>query len=85
MEPNRPSPGLWSLPKTQRPPHGLLWRGLLWACVFNLGILTSNLLQLLVYPLSLLPSTQTYYVSIIRFTKGAPSFPCPIDTEFCLH
>ncbi|KDE03018.1 hypothetical protein MVLG_06450 [Microbotryum lychnidis-dioicae p1A1 Lamole] len=62
-----PSKPLWSLPIRDRPPHGSLLRGLIWASLFNLGILLTHVLQLLLSPLLWHPRTRSTFH---RWTKA---------------
>ncbi|KAI5474612.1 lysocardiolipin and lysophospholipid acyltransferase [Pseudohyphozyma bogoriensis] len=64
-----PAP-LWSLPKQSRPPHGSTLKGIVWAILFNSGIIFISTLQLLCYPLHLFPPTANLYEQVLDSTKG---------------
>lgn len=64
-------PPLWSIPKSQRPPHGSYIQLIIFAIIFNGGIILVNLTQILSYPLSLFSFTKALHLRISFFTKAS--------------
>lgn len=71
MTPTTDLPPLYSIPKPLRPPHGSLVTAISFCVLFNLGIILTNLFQILTYPLSLTPLTFGIYLRLSAFTKGS--------------
>lgn len=67
--PNAPAP-LHTIPTAERPPHGHFLSGVLFVLLFNLGIILTNLVQLIFFPLALVPATRPAYQRVLDFTKG---------------
>ncbi|KAN0064778.1 hypothetical protein ACQY0O_001835 [Thecaphora frezii] len=65
------TPEAYTIPIASRAPTSNLLQSILFVLFFNFCILSDNLLQLLVLPLSLHPATRPYFDSIIRYTKVA--------------
>lgn len=64
-------PPLWSIPKSQRPNHGSYIQLMIFAIIFNGGIILVNLTQILSYPLSLFAFTKALHLRITFFTKAS--------------
>ncbi|ORY88240.1 acyltransferase-domain-containing protein [Leucosporidium creatinivorum] len=61
---------LYSIPIKDRPPHGSLLTGLLFALTFNTCIILTNLTQFILFPLSLHPATAPLYYRITKSSFG---------------